>query len=269
MSATGVRPQRGFTILELLVATSIFLVLCAAMFGLLQLSQQKYTNETQVSGAFQETRLAIDQIVRDFNVSGFPAYSLFSIVPAVSSQYAVSPVAWDPNYPNTLCQVGTAGGGTCQTPGDFDLILETDTGDGNGVSWIRYQLQGTVLYRSKVQKIAGDDPGTDTSQPPVMVPFVTNVMNNPPATAPVTITQMTANYPTMFPGGAPQPVFQYTCDTPTGPQPCPTAGIYGVPSNIRDVVVTLIVMTQQPNQQNQQLELVELTGRGHRVNPSN
>lgn len=267
MSATRVRLQRGFTILEVLVATAIFMVLCGAMFGLLQLSQQKYTNETQVSGAFQETRLAIDQIVRDFNVSGFPALGLFSIVPGNSSNYAVSPVAWDPGYTvGTPCQVGTAGGGTCQTPGDYDLIIETDTG--SGVSWIRYQLIGTTLYRSVVPKVTGDDPVADTSVPNVMTPFVTNVMNNPtPAATPITISQITTNYPTMFPGGAPQPIFQYTCDTPTGPQPCPT--VNGVPSNIRDVVVTLIVMTQQPNQQNQMLELVELTGRGHRANPSN
>jgi prepilin-type N-terminal cleavage/methylation domain-containing protein len=269
MSSKTMHRERGFTLLELMVATGIFLVLCAAMFGLLQLSQQKYTNETQVSGAFHETRLAIDQIVRDFNVSGFPPLSLFSNVPTNSSKYAVSPVAWDPGYTaGATCQLGTGNGGTCQTPSDFDLILETDTG--NGVSWIRYQLIGTTLYRSVVPKIAGDDPVTDTNQPNVLVPFVTNVMNNPTAPATqVTISQITANYPTMFPGGAAQPIFQYTCDTPTGPQPCPTAGSSGVPSNIRDVVVTLIVMTQQPNQQNQMLELVELTGRGHRANPWN
>jgi prepilin-type N-terminal cleavage/methylation domain-containing protein len=254
-------PQRGFTLLELMVATSIFLVLCAAMFGLLQLSQQKYTSETQLSSAFQETRLAIDQIVRDFNVSGYPSVNLFSTVPGDSSQYAISPVAWDPGYPSAQCLVGTAGGGTCATPGDFDLILEANLG--NGVSWVRYQLLGTTLYRSVAPKIAVDDPVQDTSQPTVMVPFLTNVMNNPPGGQ---IAQITAQYPAMFPNG-PQPVFQYTCDTPAGVQPCPNAGTYGIPSNIRDVNITLIVMTRQPDLQNQRLELVELTGRGHRVNP--
>lgn len=259
-------PQRGFTLLELMVATSIFLVLCAAMFGLLQLSQQKYTNETQLSSAFQETRLAIDQIVRDFNVSGYPNVSMFSVVPTDSSQYAISPVAWAaPNYPNSSCLVGTGGGGTCgttpATPGDFDLILEANLG--NGVSWVRYQLLGTTLYRSVVPKTAGADPVKVTQTPSVMVPFLTNVMNTPPGGQ---ITQITAQYPAMFPGG-PQPVFQYTCDTPAGVQPCPNAGNYGIPSNIRDVNITLIVMTRQPDLQNQRLELVELTGRGHRVNP--
>lgn len=261
MSAAPKLSQQGFTLLELLVASAIFLVLCGAMFGLLQLSQKKYANETQLSGAFQETRLAIDQIVRDFNVSGYPALSLFSNIPGDSSQYVISPVAWDPNYAVTFCQVGTAGGGTCATPGDFDLILETDLG--SGVTWIRYQLIGTTLYRSVVPKTPGGDPVTATSTPNVMVPFLTNVMNNPPAGQ---ITQITAQYPSMFPGGV-QPVFQYTCDTSNGPLPCPAAGSSGIPGNIRDLNVTLIVMTQQPDLQNQRLELVELTGRGHRVNP--
>jgi hypothetical protein len=73
----------------------------------------------------------------------------------------------------------------------------------------------------------------------------------------------------MFPGGGPQPIFKFTCDTPTGMQPCPTAGNDGVPSNIREVDVTLIVMTRQPDMQTQLPKLVELNGRGHRMNPSN
>lgn len=255
--------SRGFTVVELMVATSIFLVLCGTMFELLQLSQKKYTNETQLSGAFQETRLAIDQITRDFNVAGYPAVSLYSSVPGDSSQYAIGPVAWDPNYAVTPCQVGTGGGGTCQTPGDFDLILETNVG--NGVSWIRYQLIGTTLYRSVVPKTAGADPVAATSTPNVMVPFLTNVMNNSATQIP----QIVAEYPTMFPGGGAQPIFQYTCDTQAGPQPCPLAGNSGVVNNIRDVDITLIVMTRQPDIQTHRLELVELDGRGHRVNPSN
>jgi prepilin-type N-terminal cleavage/methylation domain-containing protein len=248
MKAALPNPERGFTILELIIATSIFLVITAAMFGLLQLSQKKYSSETQVSGAFQEARLAIDQIVRDFNVSGYPAQSLFSFLPADSSQYAASPVAWNPNYPISPCFVGTAGSGTCVTPGDFDLIVETDLGNGAGVSWIRYQLAGTTLLRAVVPKTAGPDPVAATSAPGVMVPFLTNVMNS-----------------------SVQPVFQYTCDTPSGPLPCPSpaAGSSGIPNNIRDVNITLIVKTRQPDMQTGLPMLVEPNGRGHRINPSN
>jgi prepilin-type N-terminal cleavage/methylation domain-containing protein len=235
--------ERGFTLLELMIATGIFLVISAAMFGLLQLSQQKYSSETQISGAFQETRLAIDQIVRDFNVSGYPSQSIFSQLPGNSAQYATSPVAWSPNYPGNPCSVGTAGGGTCATPGDFDLILETDLG--NGLVWIRYQLISTTLFRSVVQKTATADPATATSDPAVMVPFLTNVMNSQPG----------------------QPVFKFSCDTPTGPQPCPAAGSYGVPNRIRDVDILLIAMTRQADMQTGKPKVVELEGRGHRVNP--
>jgi len=255
--------ERGFTVLELMIATAIFVVICGAMFGLLQLSQQKYSSETQLSGAFQETRLAIDQIVRDFNVSGYPSQSMFSKLPSDTTQYAQSPVAWSPSYPGVPCSVG-AGGGLCATPGDFDLILETDLG--NGVSWIRYQLNGTTLYRAVVPKTAGANPDVATSAAGVMVPFLTNVLNSPSG---IQLTQITATYPSMYPGGAAQPIFKYTCDTPSGLQPCPNAGIYGVPNNIREVDITLIVMTRQRDLQTQALKLVELDGRGHRVNPSN
>lgn len=264
MIAAKQRAERGFTLMELMIATGIFLVISAAMFGLLRLSQQKYSSESQLSGAFQETRLAVDQITRDFNVSGYPSMSVFSKLPADTTQYSVSPVAWSPSYPGGSCFVGTGGGGTCATPGDFDLILETDLG--NGVSWIRYQLIGTTLMRAVVPKAAGANPVAATSAAGAMVPFLTNVMNSP---SPAQLAQITAAYPSMYPGGGAQPVFQYTCDTPAGPQACPLAGNNGVPNNIRDVDITLIVMTRQVDLQTQQPKLVELNGRSHRVNPSN
>lgn len=264
MKVAKQQAARGFTVMELMIASGIFMVICGVMFGLLRLSQQKYSNESQLSGAFQETRLAIDQIVRDVNVSGYPAASVFSKLPADTTLYAVSPVAWSPSYPGAACFVGTGGGGTCATPGDFDLILETDLG--NGVSWIRYQLAGTTLLRAVVPKTPGADPVAATSVAGAMVPFLTNVMNFP---LPAQLAQITAAYPSMYPAGTAQPVFQYTCDTPTGPLPCPLAGNNGVPSHIRDVNITLIVMTRQADMQTQLPKLVELNGRSHRVNPSN
>ena len=258
------RNARGFTLIELIVAMAIFLIICAAMFELLQLSQQKYASENQLSGTFQEARLALDQIARDVDDSGYPSLGMFSNIPTNASVYVSSPVAWSPSYPTNSCQVGTAGGGTCLTPGDFDLILETTV---NGtVSWIRYQLPAgsTTLYRAVVQK-SGGDPWGPTSAPGVMVPFLTNVMNNATGQLP----QIMATYPSMFPIGQPVPIFQYTCDTSAGQEaPCPTAGASNSPANIRDVDITLIVMTQQPDAQTHALKLVELNGRGHRANPS-
>lgn len=246
------------------MAMTIFLVISGIMFGLLQLSQQRYTSETQLSGAFQETRLAIDQIVRDFSVAGFPSQTIFSVLPA-PTQYAVGPVAWSPNYPGGTCLIGTAGGGTCTSPGDFDLIIETNLGDGAGMKWIRYQLQGTTLLRTAVPKVPGD-PVAGTAVIASQVPFLVNVMNNAPGAQ---LAQITAAYPGMFPGGVAQPIFQYTCATQAGPQPCPLAGANGVPLNIVSVDINLIVMTQQPDLQTQAIKLVQLTGRGMRINPTN
>jgi len=259
--------HQGFTILELLLAMGIFLIICAAMFELLDLSQRRYSTETQLSSAYQEARYAMDQITRDFNVSGFPPPGVFTTVPTLKPWlYAVGPVAWSPNYPNTDCQIGV----NCATPGDYDLIIEThlstDTTDSN-VSWIWYHLDPATntLYREVVAKTAGD-PATTVAGGNTAVPLLSNVVNNPGATF---IAQVQAQYPSMYASGSP-PIFQYMCDTPTGTLPCtsPLAAGYNTPRNIRDVMITLIVSTPQRDLQTQQIKLVELNGRGHRLNPT-
>src|ERR1700686_5676678 len=83
--------QRGFTLIELLTALGIFLLICGAAFTLLASSQQRYQTESQVLTSFQEARLALDQIVRDVNDSGYPPPTLTDGVPADS---ASSPFAW-------------------------------------------------------------------------------------------------------------------------------------------------------------------------------
>jgi hypothetical protein len=247
---------------------SVFLIICAAMFGLLQMSQTRYASENQLSASFQEARLAMDQIVRDVNVAGYPSMSLYSKLPSDQSAFAVGPVAWSPNYyPLSPCSIGTAGGGTCTSPGDFDLIVETRLGNDTNVSWVRYYLTGTTLFRAVVPKpTSGGDPLAAFSDPSLAVPFLENVMNN----ATGQLAAIIATYPTMFPGGGPQPIFQYKCGTPAGPTgnpsqpvPCPTASAYDLPQNITDVDVTLIVATPQRDAQTQMLKLVELNGRGH------
>lgn len=263
----GAQTQRGFSLIELMLAMAVFLVICGAMFALLQLSQERYTSESQMSGSFQEARLAIDQIARDVNDAGFPAQSMYSQVPSSTTLYAAGPVAWDPGYPNTtppLCLIGTAGGGTCTTPGDFDLIIETTVG--TSVNWIRYKLGSDgILYRGVTAKTTGD-PVSATDAAGVLIPFLVNVKNNASGTE---LGEITAAYPSMFPSGNPVPIFQYTCDTPTGAMPCPSVNPASLnsPLNVRDVNITLIVETQQPDAETHQLKLIELNGSGHRLNP--
>jgi len=257
--------QSGFTLIELMVSVAIFVLICGAIFELMGTTQNRFKTESQVLGAFEEARLGLDQIVRDVNDSGYPPQNHFSATVPVTA-FAASPIAWGPNYvAGTPCQIGTAGGGTCTSPGDFDLIVEGDV-DGTGVKWIHFQLVGTTLFRGATPKALNTEPVAATSPASgVMLPYVLNVMNNAP---PAQIAQFQAAYPAMFPGGIPQPLFQFTCDSPAGPVLCQNAVGSNSPANVRDVDITLIVMTPNPDAQTNQIHLVELNGRGHRVNPN-
>jgi prepilin-type N-terminal cleavage/methylation domain-containing protein len=257
--------NRGFTLLELMVSLAIFLLICGAAFTLLETSQQRSRTESQMLTSFQEARLGLDQVVRDVNDAGYPPPTYTDGVPADSTS---SPFGWSPGYTvPTPCLIGTGGGGTCTTPGDFDLIVETNP-DPNPqlnktIQWIRYSLQGTTLMRGTAPKGTSQDPAVQTF--PKLVPFVQNVVNN---SAPAQIAQYQAVYPSMFPGGAPVPIFSYTCDSGNVPQPCPLAGGNNSPANIRDVIVTLIVASPLTDPTTGQPRLVQLVGRGRRVNPN-
>jgi prepilin-type N-terminal cleavage/methylation domain-containing protein len=261
--ALNVKRQLGFSLIELLVALGIFLLVTGAAFTLLSSSQQRYQSESQVLTSFQEARLGLDQIVRDVNDAGYPPPTYVS---TNFNLFATTPFAWSPGYAgNNPCVIGTLGGGTCTTPGDFDLIIETNPNPQdascapNGrVQWIRYQLQGPplvpvpTLMRGVACKASGSDPvaafaGANAAP---LVPFVQNVVNS------------TA-----------QPIFSYTCDTTTPPQsaplPCPNAAaVDKFPANIRDVMINLIVATPQLDATTGQPRVVELRGRGRRLNPN-
>jgi prepilin-type N-terminal cleavage/methylation domain-containing protein len=270
--------QEGFTLVELLVALGIFLVVTGAAFTLLASSQQRYRTESQVLSSFQEARLGLDQIVRDVNDSGYPPPSFNAGNPTL---FAASPFAWSPNYPGTSCPVQAGG---CATPADFDLIVETNDNPVDPicapncpVNWIRYQLQGTTLMRGRVAK-QGGDPTAAFTGPNLPVPFVQNVVNNSPnlqvgvdaAGNPILLS---TQYPALFANGA-VPIFQYTCDTPSVSQavPLPTALCPAVPAdnspaNIREVTITLIVKAPLPDAASGRARLVQLEGRGRRINP--
>jgi prepilin-type N-terminal cleavage/methylation domain-containing protein len=274
--AMQMQDQRGFSLIEMMIATVIFVLLCGAAFALLSVAQQRYQTESQVLNSFQEARFGLDEIVRDVNGSGYPRENQFSftINAPAANLYTITPVAWSTGYPNAPCQIGTGGGGTCNTPGDFDVIIERDVDPGrrDGVEWTRYRLQGDILSRSQTSKAPGADPDATTS--PSFVPYVQNVMNNDPtlsilSLSPAQLAQFRAAYPNMFPGGNPVPVFSYTCSTPTGSTSCASLGTqsYNSPVNITDVEITLIVMAPTVDAQSGLPRLIELHGRGHSLNP--
>ncbi len=290
MLAGDKKRQRGFTLIELLTALGMFLLITGAAFTLLSSSQQRYQIESQVLTSFQEARLGLDQMVRDINDAGFPSPAFSN---GLASSYAITPFAWSTgagystNPPPNPCQIGTAGGGTCFTasgdtaPGDFDIIIETNPSPADPtcaptcpVQWIRYQLggpNGTTLMRGVANKASGADPDGSTSG--ALVPFVQNVVNN---VCPQQLPNCHSAYPIVFSGGKPVPIFQYTCDTPSVSQslPLPTAACPlaattdNSPQNIRDVIITLIVAAPLPDATTGRPRLVQLEGRGRRINPN-
>jgi hypothetical protein len=112
-------------------------------------------------------------------------------------------------------------------------------------------------------KATNGDPDAATSAQ--LVPFVQNVINN---SSSAQITQYQLSYPNMFPAGAPVPIFSYNCDTGGVTTSCLLAGTYNAPVNIRDVIVTLIVSTPTPDAKTGVPRIVQLSGRGRRINPN-
>lgn len=258
------RGQQGFTLAELLVSSTVFLLMAGAAFSLLGTASQRFKTDSQVLTSFQEARLGLDQISRDIGDAGYPPRSRFATGAPLTTSYAAGPFAWaGTTYPTTPCTVG----GSCTTPGGFDIIVETDyggTGANSGVRWIRYQLPAgrTTLLRADIAKTTGD-PATATSAAGMLLPYLQNVMNNASAAQ---IAAIRADYPAMFPGGNPVPMFTYTCDVVGGiPAACTAANN---PADIREVDICLIVQSQSPDAKTQQLRLVELHGLGRRVNPN-
>ncbi len=204
--------------------------------------------ESQVLDSFQGAQIAMDQMARDIHAAGYPPPNSLVTIP---ENVASSPFAWSPN-PATPCTVGAGG---CTTPGDFDLIIETDVDPqiNNGVEWVRYRLNGTTLERGWAKKTVGADPDTATAGN--MIIYVENVMNNASSAQRAAIQ---ASYPSMFPGNAPVPVFSYTYD----------AGKSSQPPNIREVNITLIVQAQNLDPKTRQPRVVTLTGLARRLNPN-
>lgn len=245
----GARMERGMSLVEMLISMTVFLLLAGAAFGLLIESQQRQRTESALLDSFQGARLGVDQIVRDVSDAGYPPPSFVTGTPD-PTKVTSSPFAWGPSgYPLSPCVVGA----TCSTPGEFDLIVETNPDPAtSGVQWVRYRLDGTTLLRGIVAKPAGPVADVDAFTRDSLVPYVENVMNNAPADQ---IAQIQAQYPAMFSGG-PVPLFAYTYE-----------GAFGQPSGIRDVNVTMIVMSPTPDPKTGRLRIAELNGRGRRINP--
>jgi Tfp pilus assembly protein PilW len=249
-SQTKTRSEGGFSLIELMIATLLFTTIAGITFALLGVTLKRYKGEKDYLSSFQQANVAMDQIARDVHSAGYPpANSFTTATAALNPTKVATPFAWMPAYPVTPCTVGA----TCiSSPTGFDLITEADMGDGNGVQWVRYSLQGTTLMRGVAPK-NGVDPVTTTAA--ALIPYLDNVMNNASAAQ---IATLKATYPALFPGNVAVPVFTYIPDVGTAFQPV----------NIREVNITLIVQSARPDPTTNRFRVVVLTGQAVRINPN-
>ena len=251
--------ERGFSLIEMLMVVVVFTILTGAVFTLLNVAQQRYKIESELLDAFQGARIAMDEITRDIHSAGYP--SVKSLTQAQldtnpNSRLVAYTFAWRPGYQTRpSVAVECTMGGNCENPNNYDLILESD--QGNGVQWIRYSLRGTTLFRGVADKVANGDPFAATN--PALTPYVENVMNNAPQAE---ITRIQQSYPNLFTAG-PVPVFQYAFspDPPCNGAPPLKVGC------IREVRVTLIVRAEGLDPKTRQPRVATLQGVAKLINP--
>ena len=266
--------QRGFSLIEMMVAVAIFVIITGAAFSLLDDSQRRYTSEAQLLDSFQAARFGYDQMSLDIHSAGFPPQNAFTagVTPANANLVTQTPFAWSPGY------VFGAAGAPCVvpcgiTPGPFDLIIEAAIPNavaggcpgagpvGPGVPpvpvvWIRYQLAGTTLSRAAVCKGPGD-PAAATAF--ALTPYVDNVINNIP---PAQMAPIQGEYPGMFPGNNPIPLFTYSGGS-TCVAPAPV-----IPGCIKEVEINMIVQSPSNDQTTGRPRVTSLTGQVIRFNPA-
>jgi prepilin-type N-terminal cleavage/methylation domain-containing protein len=276
--------QQGFSLIEIMMVLTIFLIVSGAVFELLNAAQIRYRAEREFLESFQGARLGVELIVRDIHNAGYPPPHTFpgnlGSPPTPGGAYPAgtwrdpldAPAALQDSFAlgivginaasniDTDCLVNTANipAGTCDIPNQWDLILETDIDPENptqAVEWVRYDLQrpagaGTsTLFRTVNPKniVGGASPLNNASN----VPFVEEIVQIPtPGVLAV------ANNPA---------VFTYECDPlmadPVNPAICRA-------EHIKNVYVTFRVRSLRPDIQTQQFRVITIRGAGARQYPS-
>jgi len=121
------KAQRGFTILELIVATAILTtVIGVVMTGVSQVEQRSASDVNKV-GVAQETRQFMDQILRDMRQSGYPSLAMFDQTypnPNPNPMLIINPSA-PPNFVctnnnNVACGILSFSSSAIQFEGDID-----------------------------------------------------------------------------------------------------------------------------------------------------
>ncbi len=270
------RQQQSFSLLEVMVVMTIFLVVAGAVFELLNVSQQRYRSEQQVLESFQGARLGMDLMVRDIHNAGYPPPYTFPgnlpgpptppaypggiwIVPtnapaAIQNSFAVGVVGIAGGVVDPTCRVNS-GINPCAIPNPWDVVLELDINPEDGlaqVEWVRYFLRRpggapvSTLFRAVAPKAAGANPAAAVIS---NIPFVDNVVQDPGAAVAV----------------ANPAVFIYQCDPS---QIITLGGNDCLAEHVKTVYINLQVQGNIPDVKTGQFQRITVQGAASRLNPS-
>ncbi len=121
--------ERGFTLVEVMIALLLTLTVMASVFGLLHRGSESFRREPEISDLNQNARSGVDMISRDLLMAGFktPAHSaiLWSDGGLINPD-EITVIFADPDFP--ICEplkCGVQGGGPCKTI-DMSSTLNID-----------------------------------------------------------------------------------------------------------------------------------------------
>lgn len=130
------RSEHGFTLVEMLLTSAIFTIVTASVLAMVADTYRSYVQEKNSSDVVWQGRAALDLLVRDLRLAGYPPTNTYAQAANVTSANS-----------NLVAATFLAATAT-------NVIFEADL-DGNGVvERVEYRVNGTALERSAVSKNA-------------------------------------------------------------------------------------------------------------------
>jgi type II secretory pathway component PulJ len=138
----SVQPSRphneaGFSLIELLVSTLVMTIVLGSLLALSNQNQERADFEQDLLAVNQSGREAVDQMYRDIRLAGYPQQRVFA-----------GSLNWTAANTNKVASgfVTTSSNG---------LTFQGDIDNDGVVEVVEYNLSGTTLRRSEVEKNAG------------------------------------------------------------------------------------------------------------------
>lgn len=130
----GRRSEQGFSLIELLVTTLVMTIVMGSLLALSNQSQARAEFEQDVVALNQSGREVADQVYRDMRLAGYPQRKLFAAT-----------LNWTAANTNKVA----SGFVTTNSNG---LTFQGDVDNDGVVEVVEYNLSGTTLRRSEVEK---------------------------------------------------------------------------------------------------------------------